>query len=191
MSEIHLQNIKDLGFRDRYSAAFDLSDATQTQGINAIDLAKELPLPYKGYRKPIRGARRLKIVAERAIDAGLVGHVVKRDKKAIGMATLQAHNPTPDLLPAKVGAEASYWLGIRHLVEAMDIGNQVLSKLVQVGKSVPNDEVVDTLWMATLPDDRVKPRVCEANGFEPAGPLQPYNIGDEVYVARQLWVREL
>lgn len=184
-AKIEFANVADLSRLDRFVMAGELREAVKSND----QLATELPLPNKGYSSRYRKAARLKSAARKAETANLNAFVITANSKAIGMATAQVALPKPALIEeAPGGIELSYWHRQEPTREALRIGRRVMMILVgQASLETYGAEPDFVRWMVTLPEDEIKSKVCEEIGMQPVGEPQPFEIGDEVTIDRQLW----
>lgn len=188
MAEINLCNIEHLSRIRRLGAATDLWMAR----CEASGLERELPLPAKGYRDPVRACLRLRRIGNTATQHKLSAFAINDGRRYIGMATRQVYSPNPNPLSKFTrSAELSYWhRDIEKARQAVAVGSRIVGSLLEVNSSTGVLDPNANAWMVTLPEDEIKTEVCTQAGLTPVGEPQVYNIGDEVTVPRQLWAMQ-
>lgn len=177
--------IESVGSFEGIEAAWQLWRAVRHND----DLLRELPLVRRNYGNLLRAQGRIPYIRKLVAGEAYVAYLVKEeDGSTVGLATGQTHDPSPNPLSGGRNIELSYWTKrYRTEEQAIAVGTEVMRDTVQAVAQGLRLGADDMVWSVTLPDDMVKNEVLENSKFHPVAAAQPYELGDEVSEARQLW----
>jgi hypothetical protein len=187
-SRISLEPFTGLRWYNRLKTADQIASA----GYYASNLLRELPIPAEVYAHTIPTYRRLGRIASKMKQDKIDAYVIREEESnGIGVASFMPLKPEPNLLESEHTAEISYWHHDLNRDSAIKCGNAIVKLLLYASSGPAARKGVDTGWMVTLQDDRVKDAVMRDSGFEPIDTPQVFQIDDRVTEPRQLWARSI